>query len=100
MVKSRKNLKRKQIIGSKKMKKLGLFTLSLVFLSMSAFADNNVVAKNNSYETVKVVKVDRTGKPPFKRTIQSISVTDVALLEESKNTPANSKVRAAIQYKK
>ena len=81
------------------MKKLGLITLSLVFLSTPAFADNNDVAKNNSYETVKVVKVDRTGKPPYKRTIQNIRVTDVAVLEESKNTPVDSKVRAAIQFK-
>jgi len=84
------------------MKKLSLFTLSLVFLSMPAFADSNDVAKNNSYETVKVVKVDRSGKPPFKRTIQNIRVTDVALLEleESQNTPVNSKVRAAIKHRK
>ncbi len=82
------------------MKKLSLFALSLVFLSMSAFADNSDVAKNNSYETVKVVKVDRTGKPPFKRTIQNIRVTDVALLEESKNTLVNPKVRAAIKHRK
>ena len=84
------------------MKKLSIFTLSLVFLSMPAFADNNDVAKNNSYETVKVVKVDRTGKPPYKRTIQNIRVTDVALLEleESKNTPVNPRVRAALKHKK
>ena len=82
------------------MKKLSLFALSLVFLSTPAFADNNDVAKNNSYETVKVVKVDRTGKPPFKRTIQNIRVTDVALLEESKKTPVNSVARAAIKHKR
>lgn len=84
------------------MKKLSIFTLSLVFLSVPAFADNGGVAKNNSYETVKVVKVDRTGKPPYKRIIQNIRVTDVALLEleESKNTPVNSVARAAIKHKK
>jgi hypothetical protein len=84
------------------MKKLGLLTLSLVFLSMPALADNSDVSKNNSYETVKVVKVDRAGKPPYKRTIQNIRVTDVALLEleESKNTLENPKMRAAIKYKR
>ena len=84
------------------MKNLSLYALSLVFLSMPAFADNNDVAKNSSYETVKVVKVDRTSKPPFKRTIQNIRVTDVALLEqeESQNTPVKSKLRAAIKHKR
>ena len=83
------------------MKKLSLFTLSLVFLSMPALADNNDVAENSSYETVKVLKVDRTSKP-HKHTIQTIRVTDVALLEleESKNTPVNSKLRAAFNHKK
>ncbi|MFT5396814.1 MAG: hypothetical protein ACI85N_002022 [Gammaproteobacteria bacterium] len=83
------------------MKKLGLFTLSLVFLSTAALADNNNVAKNDSYETVTVVSVDRTGKPPYKRTYESFRVTDVALLEleESKNTPVKSVARAAIKHK-
>jgi len=83
------------------MKKLSLFTLSLVFLSMPAFADNSGVAKSNSYETVKVLKVDRTSKP-HKHTLESIRVTDVASLEldESKNTPVNSKLRAAFNHKK
>lgn len=83
------------------MKKLGLFTLGLVFLSMPAFADNNDVAKNNTYETVKVVNVDRSGKPPFKRTIQTISVADVASLEleDSTNTSINPNKRSAFKYK-
>ncbi len=69
---------------------------------MPAFADNNGDANGNSYETVKVVKVDRTSKPPYKRTIQNIRVTDVALLEleESKNALVKSNVRAAIKHKR
>ena len=83
------------------MKKLGLFTLSLVFLSTAVLADNNNVAKNDSYETVTVVSVDRIGKPPFKRTYKTMRVTDVALLEleESKNTPVKPVARAAIKHK-
>lgn len=78
------------------MKQLVLFTLSVLFLSMPAFAENN-----NSYETIKRMTVDRTGKPPFKRTIETIRVTDIAALEmeESKNTFANSKTRNSFNYK-
>ena len=104
MIQTNINLERKLIIGEDKMKQLGLFTLSLVFLSMPAFADNNneqYVANNSSYETVKITKVDRTGKPPFKRTIETIRVTDIAALEweESRNTSVNSNERSAFQYK-
>ena len=83
------------------MKKLSVLTLSLAFLSMPALAGNNDFAKNNSYETVKVLKVDRTSKP-HKHSIQTIRVTDVASLEleDSKGTPANSKLRAAFNHKK
>jgi len=88
------------MIGAESMKQLGLFILSLVFLSSPVFADNNV-ANNSSYETVKVTNVDRTGKPPFKRTIETIRVTDIAALEleESQNSSVNTKARPAFNYK-
>lgn len=86
------------------MKKLGLFALSLVFLSTPAFADNNVdkyVANDSSYETVQRMNIDRSGKPPYKRTVETIRVTDIAALEleESHNTSADSKARNAFNYK-
>lgn len=83
------------------MKKLGLFILSLVFLSTPAFAENNSdeYVANSSYETVKRMNVDRSGKPPFKRTIETVRVTDIAALELEENTSSGSKARNAFNYK-
>lgn len=72
------------------MKYLTLLTSSLVFLSTSVLAANdlnNVV--DGSYETIEITVVEMKGKPPYKRYKETVRVTDVAALE---STRLNNKV--------
>ncbi len=66
------------------MKKLGVIVLSLAFASTAAYAAGNNdkhAAATGSNDTVKRVVVDFKGKPPYKRTVETLSVTDIAALE-------------------
>ena len=76
------------------MKKLGLLIAGLVFASSSAYAAGDQhAAATGSNETVKLVVVDKTSKP-FKRTVETYTVTDIAAMEEARsNNAADSRDR-------
>ena len=56
-----------------------------IFLSAPSFS-----ADINAVEEVKIVTVDYKGKPPFKRRIETLPMSDVAALETSKPTRVRS----------
>ena len=70
------------------MKKMGLLIAGLMFASSSAYAaGDHHAAATGSNDTVKLVVVDKTSKP-FKRTVETLTVTDIAAMEEARTNNA------------
>lgn len=72
------------------MKKLGLLVAGLLFASSSVYAagsHDKHAAATGSNETVKLMVVDKTRKP-FKRTLETYTVTDIAAMEEARANDA------------
>ncbi len=68
------------------MKTLGILVSGLMIASTSVYAagDNDQqAAATGSNETVKLMVVDKTRKP-FKRTFETLTVTEIAALEEAR----------------
>jgi len=57
-------------------------TFALLQPATATFADTTNSATNDSVDTVKVWKIDFSGRPPFKRELIELPVADVAALEE------------------
>lgn len=67
------------------MKKLSLLVAGLLFASSSVHAadnNNHDSSATASNETVRIMVVDKTRKP-FRRTIETLTVTDIAALENA-----------------
>ena len=69
------------------MKKMGLLIAGLLFASSSVYAAGDQHAATGSNETVKLVVVDKTSKP-FKRTVETYTVTDIAAMEAARTNDA------------
>ena len=59
-----------------------------ILISLCTIALSSTVFASEDKETVAVWSVDYKGKPPFKRTIKRVPVSDVAQLEEQQEMVA------------